>query len=120
MCWQQPRLPCQRATTLHRPPPVATSAPGATATRAPVRTAPARAPDATSDSLREAPSALVWIEDRRRERLDAAFGETPPDLTELARIEAFNPNRGKPTVLRLMSRSGDPMLAGCETASTRP
>ncbi|SDW16296.1 4-amino-4-deoxy-L-arabinose transferase [Albimonas donghaensis] len=76
--------------------------------------------DEAARTLREAPGALVWIEDRRRERLDAAFGETPPDLNELARIEAFNPNRGKPTVLRLMSRSGDPMLAGCETASTRP
>ena len=63
--------------------------------------------------LREEPGALVWAEDRRRAALDAALGEDAPALAELARVEAFNPNRGSETVLRLLARRGDPVLAPC-------
>lgn len=66
-----------------------------------------------AEALRSEPAALVWVEDRRRDRLDAAFGDSPPALREVARIDAFNVNRGKPTTLRLMIRADDPAWEGC-------
>lgn len=66
-----------------------------------------------AEALRDEPGAMVWIEDRRRPALLAALGEGAPPLADLAVVEAFNPNRGAATVLRLTARAGDPMLTPC-------
>ncbi|MGM0583250.1 MAG: ArnT family glycosyltransferase [Pseudomonadota bacterium] len=66
-----------------------------------------------AEALQNQPGAMVWIEDRRREALEDALGADAPELEELARVDAFNPNRGDPTTLRLMARAGDPVLAPC-------
>jgi 4-amino-4-deoxy-L-arabinose transferase-like glycosyltransferase len=63
--------------------------------------------------LREEPGGMVWLEDRFRDRTLEALGADAPALTDLAVVEAFNPNRGRPTTLRLTAREGDPAFAGC-------
>ena len=74
-------------------------------------------PAEAAAALRDDPAPLIWIEDRRRDQLDAALnptGETPPPaLRELTSVTAFNPNRGGVTTLRLMTREGAEPLAAC-------
>lgn len=55
--------------------------------------------------------ATAWVEDRRRDRFDAAAQGLA--VRELASVLAFNPNRGKPTVIRLLAAADDPVVAAC-------
>ncbi|SES97979.1 ArnT family glycosyltransferase [Oceanicella actignis] len=63
------------------------------------------------------PGASVWVEDRARARFDRALAEAAggaaPALRELARVDAFNPNRGKATTLRLLARADDALWSAC-------
>jgi 4-amino-4-deoxy-L-arabinose transferase-like glycosyltransferase len=64
--------------------------------------------------LADTPGAMVWIEDRRRAKFDAALAAHPDVATqELGAITAFNPNRGKTTMIRLLARDGDRVVATC-------
>ncbi|MEM1314084.1 MAG: glycosyltransferase family 39 protein [Pseudomonadota bacterium] len=66
-----------------------------------------------AEALRAEPGALVWLEDRRRDRTLDLLGPDAPALETLAEVTAFNPNRGRVTTLRLTARQGDPILAPC-------
>ncbi|MEM6744597.1 MAG: glycosyltransferase family 39 protein [Pseudomonadota bacterium] len=66
-----------------------------------------------AEALRSEPGALVWLEDRRRERTTDLLGDDARNLETLAEVTAFNPNRGSVTTLRLAARAGDPVLAPC-------
>lgn len=69
---------------------------------------------AAAAHLADAPGAAIWVEDRRRPAFDAALAAHPGAAAqELGAVRAFNPNRGKVTVIRLLARAGDPAVAAC-------
>lgn len=72
-------------------------------------------PDADAAAhLAGAQGAMVWVEDRRRAKFDAALAAHPDAaVQELGAITAFNPNRGKTTVIRLLALEGDAIVAAC-------
>jgi 4-amino-4-deoxy-L-arabinose transferase-like glycosyltransferase len=53
--------------------------------------------------------AMVWVETRKRAEFDSAVAGT--NLQTLAQVDAFNPNRGKPTTLTLFANATDSCLA---------
>jgi 4-amino-4-deoxy-L-arabinose transferase-like glycosyltransferase len=63
--------------------------------------------------LAEGSLQMVWVMDRLRPAFDEGTQLAQDSIRELAAVEGFNYNRGKPFTTRLLARSGDPSLDGC-------